>query len=588
MEVRMSDNDIPCAGDDNAPWGSDILADALREQDIPYVCLVPGASFRGLHDSIVNYLGNCRPRMLVCLHEEHSVAIAHGWAQVTETPLAAIVHTNVGLMHATMTIFNAWCDRAPVLVLGATGPFDAQKRRPWIDWIHTAIDQGSLVRDYTKWDDQPGSAAAAVDSIRRGAMIARTAPMGPVFINLDISIQEERVSAAPRFHSLAHYQPPRAPAPAPTDVDAAEALLAAARRPVILCGRVSRCETAWAARVQLAERLGARVYTLYNVGGSFPKSHPLHRQVLQLTLDEAAVAELRNADLVLSLDWTDLGGTVEQVWEPGTDLPPIISVSNDFHLHRGWSMDYHRIQPASLRIATTPEAMTGALLERIKHSEPRPAGPAPAPWQHQPATSGSISIGDLAAAFNATPAGDSVTLVSRPIGWPHPVIRVEGPLDFLGSKGGEGLGAGPGMAVGAALAIRDRHPGRITVTVLGDGDFLMGATALWTAANEKVPLLVIVANNRAYYNDVVHQERIARRRGRPVENRFIGIEIDDPAPDLAALARSLGCGGTGPISRAEDLPAALDHALAQVRAGEVHVLEVIVDPGYASPVAGKD
>ena len=182
-------------------WGSDLIADALREQKIPYVCLVPGASFRGLHDSIVNNLGNKTPKMIVCLHEEHSVAIAHGWAQVTNKPIAAITHTNVGLMHATMAIFNVWCDRAPALMLGAGGPLDAEKRRPWIDWIHSAVDQGALVREYTKWDDQPGSAAAAVESIRRGTMTARTAPMGPVYINLDVAIQEERTKGEPA-HAL--------------------------------------------------------------------------------------------------------------------------------------------------------------------------------------------------------------------------------------------------------------------------------------------------------------------------------------------------------------------------------------------------
>ena len=123
--------------------------------------LVPGASYRGLHDSIVNLLGNETPKMLLCLHEEHAVAIAHGWAKVTGEPMLAIVHSNVGLLHASMAIFNAWCDRVPILILGAHGPLDAAKRRPFIDWIHTATDMGALIRPGTKWDDQPGSAGAA-------------------------------------------------------------------------------------------------------------------------------------------------------------------------------------------------------------------------------------------------------------------------------------------------------------------------------------------------------------------------------------------------------------------------------------------
>src|ERR1700746_2475941 len=179
----------------NAPaFGSDVVADTLRALEIPYIALNPGASYRGLHDSIVNFLGNETPQMLLCLHEESAVALAHGYAKVTGKPMAAAVHSNVGLFHATMAIFNAWCDRQPVVVLGATGPVDAAKRRPWIDWIHTARDQGAIIRSYTKWDDPPASPAAAPDGLLRAAWIANTEPMGPVYINLDAEMQEARLS----------------------------------------------------------------------------------------------------------------------------------------------------------------------------------------------------------------------------------------------------------------------------------------------------------------------------------------------------------------------------------------------------------
>src|SRR5579864_6694959 len=179
----------------NAPgFGSDVIADALRSLDIPYIALTPGASYRGLHDSIVNYLGNSSPQMLLCLHEEAAVAIAHGYAKVTGKAMAAAVHSNVGLMHATMAFFNAWCDRMPMVVLGATGPVDATKRRPWIDWIHTSRDQGALVRGYTKWDDQPSSPVAAREAVLRAGWIANTAPRGPTYVNLDAGMQEEKLA----------------------------------------------------------------------------------------------------------------------------------------------------------------------------------------------------------------------------------------------------------------------------------------------------------------------------------------------------------------------------------------------------------
>ena len=558
-------------------WGSDIIADALREQGIPYVCLVPGASFRGLHDSIVNHLGNRAPRLLLCLHEEHTVSIAHGWAQVTGEPLAALLHTNVGLMHAAMAVFNAWCDRMPALLIGASGPFDARKRRPWIDWIHSAADLGAQVRGYTKWDDAPASPAAAVDAIRRGAMIAGTSPAGPVYINLDIAMQEEWVDPVPTFPDLANYRPPAPPAPAAADVDRVIDLICKARNPLVLMGRVSRDPAAWDERVRLAERLGLRVLSLYNIACGFPRRHLLHAGVVRLTPDEASKALIAGADLILSLDWTDLGGTVAQVWENAAPLPPIVSVSDDFHLHRGWSKDHHRIAPATLRIATRPEPFVSALLARAQDLGVQRVFDRAAPqvfWTHQPAARGPIALKDVAAALNATTEGDEFTLVSRPIGWPHLANRVAHPLDFLGAKGGEGLGAGPGMLVGAALALRDRHPGRLAISVVGDGDFLMGASALWTAAAERIPLLCIVANNRSYYNDVVHQERVARRRDRPVGNKWIGLTIDDPAPDIAGHARSLGLEARGPVEDLADLPEALAEAVGRLKAGASYVLDI--------------
>src|SRR3984957_10087828 len=202
----------------NAPgFGSDVIADALRSLDIPYIALTPGASYRGLHDSIVNYLGNSKPQMLLCLHEEAAVAIAHGYAKVIGKAMVTAVHSNVGLMHATMAMFNAWCDRMPVVVLGATGPVDAVKRRPWIDWIHTSRDQGALVREYTKWDDQPSSPGAAREAILRGTWIANTVPQGPVYINLDAEVQEEKVTEPLPAIDVARFMPPVSTA-APADL----------------------------------------------------------------------------------------------------------------------------------------------------------------------------------------------------------------------------------------------------------------------------------------------------------------------------------------------------------------------------------
>ena len=317
----------------NAPgFGSDVIADALRSLDIPYIALTPGASYRGLHDSIVNYLGNSSPQMLLCLHEEAAVAIAHGYAKVTGKAMAAAVHSNVGLMHATMAIFNAWCDRMPVLVIGATGPVDAAKRRPWIDWIHTARDQGALVREYTKWDDQPASPGAAREAILRGTWISNTAPQGPVYINFDAELQEMKVSEQLPTIDVARFMPTVSTA-APADlVKQAAAMLKGAKQVLILAGRASRSEEAWNARVALAEALNARVVSDLKIGATFPTDHPLYLGAPRAVSPES-VEGLKNFDVVLSLDWVDLAGALR--YAGPNPSAKVIQISLDHRIHNG-------------------------------------------------------------------------------------------------------------------------------------------------------------------------------------------------------------------------------------------------------------
>jgi thiamine pyrophosphate-dependent acetolactate synthase large subunit-like protein len=286
-------------------WGSDAIAAMLRALDIPYLALNPGASYRGLHDSIVNYLGNTRPQMLLCLHEEAAVAIAHGYAKASGRMMGVVLHSNVGLMHGSMAIFNAWCDRVPMLVLGATGPWDAAKRRPWIDWIHTSSDQGALVRDYTKWDNQPASVPAAYEALLRAVQIADTAPRGPTYVNLDAALQEAKVGPLPPLPEVARFAAPKPTLPDRELVQEAAHLLSTAKNPVILAGRVSRSEAGWKARVALAEKLQARVFTDIKTPAAFPTDHALHAAPPATFPDEASKKILREADVVLSLDWVD-------------------------------------------------------------------------------------------------------------------------------------------------------------------------------------------------------------------------------------------------------------------------------------------
>jgi thiamine pyrophosphate-dependent acetolactate synthase large subunit-like protein len=570
------------AGVNAAGFGSDVIAEAIAALDIPYVALNPGASYRGLHDSIVNYLGNSRPQMLLCLHEEAAIAIAHGYAKVTGKAMAAAVHSNVGLMHATMAIFNAWCDRMPMVILGATGPNDAVKRRPWIEWIHTARDQGALVRGYTKWDDQPGSPVAARESVLRAAWIANTAPRGPTYVNLDVDVQEQKLTEPVTGIDAQRFMPQVTSAADPAAIKAAAALLKNAKKPVILAGRVSRDLDAWNARVALAERLGAQVVTDLKIAASFPTHHMLHAgSPGGTTLDPLAVEAIRNADTILSLDYLDVAGTFKTAG--GNIAAKVVQVSVDHRLHNGWSMDYQGLPPVDVFVDCEPDQAVPALLAALG---PGASRVTVARARDYPAPAGDKLTVDLMAnalreAVGKRPA--SLTHVS--LSWNGASWPFNHPLDYLGSDGGGGVGGGPGISVGAALALKGT--GRLAVAVCGDGDFLMGVTALWTAAHYKIPLLIVVANNRSFFNDELHQERVARMRNRPVENRWIGQRISEPDIDLAGLARAQGAQGFGPVEKISDLPAAFEQAIATVEAGHVAVVDVRVAPGYTAATTAQ-
>ena len=568
---------LPSAPDDTV-WGSDAIADMLRVMDIPYVLLNPGASFRGLHDSIVNHLGNEKPQMVVVLHEEHAVAIAHGYAKVTGKPLIAILHSNVGLMHGSMAIFDAWVDRVPVIVLGATGPVDAAKRRPWIDWIHTAQDQAALVRNFIKWDAQPASVASAQEALLRARQIATTAPQGPVYVCFDAALQESKLAERPVVPDPARYLAPPQARPSDETVMTAADMLSKARRPVILMGRVSRSEQGWAERIQLAETLNAEVLTDLRIGAAFPTDHRLHAAPSGAFLSPAAQTVLREADVVLSLDWLDLSGTLKQAWGDTPVGSKIIQVSVDHYNHNGWSMDHQGLPPVDLFLLSEPEPAV-TLLNR--HVVPR-STPAPAKRAlplAAAAAPGAMTVTTLAATLRSAVGDQKICLMRLPLSWSGEMWDFRHPLDFLGYDGGGGIGSGPGMSIGSALALKGTD--RLPVAVIGDGDYMMGVNALWTAANARIPMLVVVCNNRSFFNEEIHQERVARQRQRPIENRWIGQRISNPPPDLGMMARGQGLTGIGPIEDAVELARVLADALVAVKNGATVVVDVVVQTGYS-------
>ena len=579
---------------DGTFYNSDTIAQMLREIGLKYVAVCPGSSFRGLHESLVNALGNRDPEMILCLHEENAVAIAHGYARVTGEPMGVIVHSNVGLMHATMAVYNAWCDRMPILILGGIGPVDSARRRTPIDWLHSVTDQGALVRQYVKWDDQPLSPRAAIESLLRANQIARTAPKGPVYVTLDQRLQEDsepyRNADKP---DARRFRAPASPAADMSLVREAARWLVEAEFPVILAGRVSRDERAWSERVRLAETLGAAVLTDLKVAAAFPTDHVLHgaEPAIAFTPDEG-VEVLRRADVVLSLDWWDPATLFKQAWGDISAPARVIRCSIDTYIHRGWTRDHMGIAPVDLDILAEPDTVVPALLDEIvraaddgfrRRAASRLAasqGKRSAPARVRPVDGGPDAIGlwDIGEALREALDGKAYCLMRAPLGWHVDALPIRHPLEYLGADGAAGIGGAPGMSVGSAVALRGT--GRLPVAVFGDGDYLMGVSALWTAANTGTPMLVVIANNTGYYIDEQHQAMTSSTRGRSVKTAHVGQRIARPEIDLLAMARAQGFECCGPVTRVAELPNAIGAGIRAVERGERFLVDVRIRPDY--------
>ncbi len=573
-------------------YGSDLVVDLLNALGIEYAAFNPGASFRGLHDSLVNYGGDTSPRTVLCCHEEISVALAHGYAKATGRPMVAALHDVVGLQHACMAIFNAWCDRVPVLLLGGTGPMDSTRRRPWIEWIHTALVQGNHVRDFVKFDDQPASAAAVPESILRAYRLMTAEPSGPVYVCLDAAIQEDALPRGISVPSDLDRWVKQSPIQAdPRGLETAAEWLSESRRPVILADTVGRSVAGATALKSLAERLDAPVVDL-GTRFNFPSEHPLEATERREEL-------LREADVILAVDVVDLWGALQANaarhrpagFAPSADAR-LISLSVSELLVRSWTSDFQRMQPVDLNLVGDSALALPALATLVSSSgaaaEERRARAAAvaeegrrrrAEWEtraRSTATGGALPLGALGLALRDALVGKDVVLSNSDLrGWARRLWRIEQPYQYTGSSGGAGLGYGIGASLGVALA--HRGSGRIVLNLQPDGDFLYSSSALYTAAHEKLPLLMVMLNNHSYYNSEEHGLRMAEHRGRPAERAGIGTRPEGPSVDFATLARGFGIAASGPVASASELPAALATAVEAVAAGEPYLLDVVTE-----------
>jgi acetolactate synthase-1/2/3 large subunit len=572
-------------------WQSDVIVDLIKQFGFPYIALNPGASYRGLHDSLVNYGGN-DPPMLLAQHEKIAVQIAHGYAKATGRPMVAIVHDVVGLLHAAMGIYYAYVDRAPVFVIGATGPMDESRRRPFIDWIHTANVQGEQVRNYVKWDYQPGSIEGVPGSFARAYGAMMTEPQGPVYMCYDAWLQEQPLHAA--IGLPAH---PKATTPVPMASDPvalariADRLLAA-RFPVLLAEYTGRHAAGFHHLVALAETVGAAVYDV-NGRLNFPNRHKLN-----MSMEKSVFGD---ADLILSLDtrdWEKPTHVIDRTRRATRPLYPagceMMEIGfGDIGLSK-WSMDYTRMPDCSLRVlgdtATAVPELTRLCAERIARTGgglaeqlARRAGEIGARhdalfanWAEQSRQdwdASPITLPRLAhELWDAIRTQDWVLTACTLENWALKLWDFDRPYRHAGRS----LGTGTQIGVSLGVALAHRGSGRLVVDIQPDGDLMFDAGALWTAAKNNIPFLIVMYNNRAYYNDWEHQIRLAEHRGTPVERAHIGQDINGPAPDFARIAQGCGWYAEGPIEQPNDIAAALARAIAKIKAGQPALVDTVL------------
>ncbi|HEX9465676.1 MAG TPA: thiamine pyrophosphate-dependent enzyme [Alphaproteobacteria bacterium] len=575
--------------------GSDFMVDCIKSLGIEYICSNPGSSFRSLQDSIITYGGNKSPEFIMCCHEESSVGMAHGYAKIEGKPAGVFAHGTVGLQHAAMGIYNAYCDRVPVYMVIGNG-LDATKRRPGVEWLHTVQDACAMVRDFTKWDDTPASLQHFAESAVRAYKIATTPPMEPVVLVADGELQENPIppDEKPRIPKLPRTAPPQGDSGA---VAEAAKLLVDAENPVILADRCARTPAGIGLLVQLAEALQAPVCDL---GGrmNFPSRHPLNQS-------NRTRALVQQADVILGIEMTDFWGATNEFEDQLhrtsksviKDATKRISLSSTDLNHKSNYQDFERFADVDVAITGDAEATLPALIEAVKRQIDagrrstlddrgrklgaahkglleRARADAAVGWDASP-----ISTARMCMEVWNQIKGEDWSMVSPTGGvsrWPQRLWDFQKHYQHIGDSGGYGVGYAAPSSVGAALA--NRKYGRLTVSIQPDGDLMYAPGVLWTAAHHRIPMLAVMHNNRAYHQEVMHLQRMSNRRNRGVEMASVGCAITGPNIDYAKLAQSMGWYAEGPISDPKDLGPALQRAIAVVKRGEPAMVDVVTQP----------
>ena len=575
--------------------GSDFMVDVIKSLNINYVCANPGSSFRGLHESIINYGGNRHPEFITCCHEESSVGMAHGYAKIEGQPLLIMAHGTVGLQHAAMAVYNAYCDRVPVIIVGGN-IIDATKRISQVEWTHSVQDAAAILRDYVKWDDLPISLPHFAESTVRAYKLAMTPPMMPVLLIVDGELQENPIPNDASF-AIPRLTPTGPPQGDSGSVNEAARLLIAAQNPVVIAGRSARTPAGIDYLKELAEALQIPVIDQMD-RMNFPSRHPLNQT-------ERGREVIADADVILGLEVNDFWGAVhsfrdqmERTSRPITRAGVRTININSANLSmKSNYQNFQRYPEVDVDIPADAEVTLPSLVEAVKRqldanrksaladrgaklaaahdqSQQQARDAAAYAWDASP-----ISTARLSAELWAQLKNEDWSLVST-VGfvsrWPLRLWDFQKHYHYIGGAGGYGIGYNAPASVGAALA--NRTYGRLSVNIQCDGDLMYAPGVLWTAAHHRIPLLTVVHNNRAYHQEVMQVQIMADRHSRGIDRATIGTTISDPPIDYAKLAQSMGVCGEGPISDPKDLGPAITRAIQVVKRGEPALIDVLTQP----------
>ncbi len=574
--------------------GADFMVDVMRGLGIEHAAAFVGSSFRGLHESIINYGMLTDPEIdfLSCMHEEVSVAMCHGYAKIEGKPMAAMMHDTVGLQHGSMAIYNAYADRVPMFLITPTAP-DLRTRKTMVQFVHSVQDGAAIVRDFIKWDDRPGSLQHWAESATRAWKYSMTPPYGPVLLVTSIDLQESPIEEQPR--PVIPHVPKISPPQAEDGVLRETAkMLVDAEAPVLVCDRLARTPAGMQSLIELAELLQAPVV---DASGrmNFPWRHPLN----QTSRNRAIISQ---ADVVLGMEMTDFWGathsfaphtetSTQSILKPGAKRISLTAADLNFHSN---FQDFERYPDVDLSLQGDAEASLPSLIAACRslidknrrsnfdlrgkklgeaHQDALTDQRALAAegWDSQPITTARLVM-EL---YNIIKDEDW-TLASGSLfqnAWPQKLWHADKHHRYIGDAGAYGIGYTAPATLGAALA--NKKHGRLTVSIQGDGDMMCCPSSLWTAAHEKIPILYIMHNNRAWHQEIMLLQQVANRMQRGIDRTHIGTTIRDPYIDFGKMAQSMGVYGQGPVTDPKDLAAAIKRAVDVVKRGEPALIDVV-------------